>query len=79
MRKFKIDDKIVEETTNCQHSFACLDGNFSHCGGVVCQNDALLCKTPFNPSFCFYRIRFLPTGNICGCYTRKEIFKKYGL
>lgn len=79
MRTFEIDEKIITETTNCRHSFACLDGDFSHCGGVTYQNERILCGAPYNPEFCFYKIPFLPTGIICGCYTRKEIFKKYGV
>ncbi len=78
MAQFEIDKKIIEEIIYCQHSFACLDGDFSCCGGVDCGDDDFLCNNSFD-KFCYYRIPYLQTKHYCGCYVRREIFKKYGL
>ena len=74
---FKIDQEIIDDTSYCQHSFQCLDGDFSHCGGIEKKGEDLLCKG-HSFGFCFYRIEFDATRVICGCYTRREIFRKYG-
>lgn len=41
--KFEIDKEIIDKTINCQHSFACLNGDLSHCGGIESNGDEILC------------------------------------
>lgn len=73
---FEIEQEIIDDTTYCKHSFQCLDGDFSHCGGIEKKGEDFLCKS--SPSgFCYYRIWFDTTRVICGCYTRREIYRKY--
>lgn len=75
---FNIDQEIIDDTTNCQHSFKCLNGDFSHYGGIEQKGEDLLCKSRFF-GFCFYKIEFDASRTICGCYTRREIFRKYSV
>lgn len=74
---YEIDQQIIDETTYCQHSFKCLKGDFSHCGGIEQKGKDFLCKL-IPTKYCFYRIEYYATRIICGCYTRREIFRKYG-
>jgi hypothetical protein len=75
---FEIDQKIIDETTHCQHSFQCLSGDFSQCGGIEKKGEDFLCKSSHSSGFCYYRIELGKTRIICGCYTRREIYRKYG-
>lgn len=74
---YEIDKKIIDETTYCKHAFQCLDGDFSHCGGIEKKGEDFLCKS-LPENFCYYRMEFDTARVICGCYTRRAIFEKYG-
>lgn len=74
---FEVDPKVIDETRYCKHAFKCLEGDFSQCGGVQKKGENLLCKSS-PKEFCYYRIELSTNRTICACYTRKEIYLKYG-
>lgn len=80
IKKFEIDQEIIDKETHCQHSFACLGGNFSHCGNVQAVGDVLHCRLTANDSFlaslCIFKQGRTPDHDVC-CLVRKEIFRKY--
>jgi hypothetical protein len=78
MEKFEIDKEIIDETIYCHHSYACLDGDLSHCGNIEPNGDNIVCKCHENQAgFCHYRIPLKPSRPVCACFVRKEIYRKY--
>jgi len=75
----EIDQTILNNTTNCNKNFCCLnDKQQCLCEIDHCVEDRVLFVKCDNNVRCHYKISF---GNsyICNCPTRHEIFIKYGM
>ena len=72
-----IDNSVLEETTSCERTFACLKGE-EH---IYCRvEDSVVDRIHFvsclNKKYCSYKIDF-GLSKVCSCPTRIEIFKKH--
>jgi hypothetical protein len=74
----KVSEVILENTTNCRNSFACLSGeNESMCEGIksVSAYHAVIIK-PKSINSCKYFVH-LDNTIYCLCPTRNEIYNRY--
>ena len=75
----EIDKEILQKTTNCIENFDCLNNtNHIYCQVENVVSDRVIFVKCLNGDYCKYKLNY---GNsyICGCPTRIEIFRKYGI
>ena len=74
---FRIDEEIIQSTTNCEFNFSCLSVDKPCICEVVCSIGCGLLE--INPKICNdckYRMSFGYTY-FCHCPTRVEIYNRY--
>lgn len=75
-----ISKKILEETTECNRNFICLNTPevVINCKVISCISNKVHFVDCPDYNICTYLMNF---GNsfICNCPVRKEIFNKYGI
>jgi len=78
MKRFKLEEEVLNQTDRCEGNFSCLDGDDS-CLCEVDQiiNDSLLYIKPSQNISCEYKVSFGYTTYYCNCPTRREIYKRY--
>lgn len=75
----EIDQKVLENTTNCLKDFECIkNADFTFCKVEECINKKVYFVKSENQKFCPYKMYF-GHSTICNCPTRKGIFNKYGI
>lgn len=75
----EIDEKTLHETSQCHRDFTCLTNNDKACCEVEkCLARNILLMKNLDKEYCNYRM-FAGAYVVCGCPTRKEIYKKYNL
>jgi hypothetical protein len=75
----KIDEEIIQRTTNCEHDFSCLSGDKI----CICKANRLIGfdLLEINPKIvngCRYRMSFGDTC-FCNCPTRVELYNRYSM
>jgi len=78
--ELEIDEKTLNETTQCHRDFSCLTNNDRACCEVEkCLARNILLMKSLDKEYCNYRMFAANSYVVCGCPTRKEIYKKYNL
>jgi len=73
----KVDDSIIQETTECRKKFSCLSGEYPFCSVELCiDNKVHFIKCASNNESCRYRVPF-GYSNVCNCPVRKELYNRY--
>lgn len=76
-KKFRVDEKTIEETRDCGKDFLCLrETHQPVCSVVNCLNKEVHFITNIKTEPCRYRVSF-GFSFICSCPTRKEIYNRY--
>ena len=75
----KIYKVILQNTTNCENGFSCLNGGREKiCKVESVVSDKVLFVKCLHTDNCYYKLSF-GQEIICTCPTRKEIYNKYGI
>ena len=73
----KLDEEVIQMTTNCGLDLLCLSGDKTCLCDVVISNEVDMVKIKSKPAIsCRYCIS-LDSASYCHCPTRVEIYKHY--
>jgi hypothetical protein len=75
--KLFISDDIVQQTTMCKKHFVCLTGEKADlCEVKYCISDTSYFVKTDRSKICNYKVPY-GSGFLCGCPTRKELYKRF--